>query len=520
MKDLLPQVIEHARGAWRFRWAAVALAWVIAIGAGAVVLLMPDRYEARARVYVDTDSVLKQLMSGLAVGTDVMNEVNMMSTVLLSRPNLDKVARETDLYLRATTPEQMDALLERLSKSIILTGGSQNTYSLTYIDTDRQTAQRVVQTLLDSFVEDTLGIKREDASSAQRFLDEQIHLYEDRLRAAEERLAEFKRKNVGLMPRETGDYYTRLQTELSGIDTLKAKIRQVESRREEQQRQLSGEEPSFGLVGPSEAGPPSAYDIRIGELQAKLDGLLTQYTEKHPEVISLRQNIAELEKEKAAKKPRTMPSTGLDPNKLALRQLDINPVYQSMKIALSQTDTELAELRQQLSEAERRIADLKGRVNTIPDVEAELARLNRDYDVNKQNYTALTQRRESARISEQADQSTDKVKFRIIDPATVPILPVAPNRPLLLTGALLFALGAGIAAAVLLDQLWPAFCSRRRLQEAVGLPVLGTITAMKYLGTVAWYRRAEFRFGAAVVALVICYGAVLFKLVLRPLGVA
>ena len=513
MKDLLPQAVEYFRGSWRFRWRALVLAWAVALGGGVIVTFIPNQYESHARVFVDTEGVLKPLLLGLAVGTDVMTDVNLMQTVLLSRPHLDKVARETGLYLRATTPAAMDALVTNLSLNIHLSGGgAQNTYSISYADRDPRAAQRVVQSLLDSFVEDTLGVKRADVSSAQRFLEDQIRVYDARLREAEERLADFKRRNVGMMPRETGDYYTRLQAELTAAEDLRDKMKQVSSRRDELVRQLQGEEPTFGLLSSSDdsGAPPSPYDIRISEMRAKLDSLLTQYTEKHPEVISLRESIAQLEKERDAKRSAgiAMP-TQIDPQKVALRALDINPVYQSMKISLSQTDTDLAELRQQLAEKEERIAQLKGRVNTIPEVEAELARLNRDYDVNKQQYTAMVQRLESARISEQAGQSTDKVKFRIIEPAVVPRRPIGPNRPLLLTGVLLLSLGAGVALALLLDQLRPAFCSRARLRDVTGLPVLGSITRMQQLIGLPWYRTAELGVGAAVAALVACYAAAL-----------
>ena len=179
-------------------------------------------------MYVDTDTVLKPLLSGLAVDSNVQNRVGMMSRVLLSRPNMERVARETDLYLRTRSAQAFTALVESLPARITLEGNSrENVYTLRYSDAEPAMAQRVVQTLLDTFVEDTLGVKRADTDSAQSFLQEQIREYETRLRDAEDRLARFKKDNVGLMPGETGDYYTRLQT---GLTRLRGPAGQVSAR--------------------------------------------------------------------------------------------------------------------------------------------------------------------------------------------------------------------------------------------------------------------------------------------------
>jgi polysaccharide chain length determinant protein (PEP-CTERM system associated) len=275
------------------RWLAVIVAWGVALVGWAVVWTLPNTYQATARVFVDTESILKPLLSGLAVPTDVRSDVNMMSTVMLSRPNLERVARETDLYLRADNAQDLDLLVRSLSRQIVLTSkGSDNTYNIAYEDTDRQMALRVVQTLLNTFVEDTLGIKRDDSARAQRFLEEQIAIYETRLGEAENKLADFKQKNLGLMPGQTGDYYTRLQTARTELEKLQARQRQLTQRRDDLARQLEGEEPTFGLDPDPRRGP---NDAKIGELRKKLDALLLEYTEKHPAVIALREQIAQLE---------------------------------------------------------------------------------------------------------------------------------------------------------------------------------------------------------------------------------
>jgi polysaccharide chain length determinant protein (PEP-CTERM system associated) len=506
MQELLAQILTQARNAWRFRWYAVACAWVVAILGWVYALSQPDIYEARARVFVDTDSVLKPLLSGLAVDTNVQNRVAMMSQVLMSRPNLEKVARETDLYLRAPTQEDFARMVDKLPTKIALeSGGRDGTYTLRYSDTDPVMAQRIVQTLLDAFVEDTLGVKRADTDTAQEFLQTQIREYESRLRTAEDRLAKFKKDNVGLLPGETGDYYTRLQAARLKLDQLRSQSRLAEQRRTELSKQLDGEVPTFGIFEDTSGG---SSDGRVVEMRRQLDQLLLQYTDKHPKVIALKDTIASIEaqsKAAAADKKRTAMAVPRNPQDAVARALDINPVYQDLRVQLSRTQVELAELREQIAEYDTTVRNLHGKVDTIPQIEAELTRLNRDYEVNRGQHQQLLQRLESARLSEQAEASTENVKFRIIEPAARPLIPTGPKRGLFMTAALVVALGAALMLAVLLGQLKPVFLSRAMLKEITGLPVLGTISFLEARVERSLLRREPVLVGAAFAGLLVTY---------------
>lgn len=495
MRETIAQLIGQVRGAWRYRWQALGVAWVVAIIGWAVTMSLPPIYEARARVYVDTDSVLKPLLNGLAVNPDTDNRVNMMARMIMGRANLERVARETDLSLRAHSPEQFDELINSLARHVTLEGGNggvsnvfglnaSNVYSLRYTDSDPAMAQRVVQRLLDAFVEDTLGIKRADTDRAQQFLEAQIKDYETRLQAAEDRLAQFKQRYVGTLPGQAGDYYTRLQAEQTKLEDLQARYRLAQQARAEISKQLEGEEPTFGLFngGGDEAG--ASADPQLADLQHQLDQLLLVYTDKHPKVIALKATIAQLQAQKAAasKAQAQKAAAGVPQSRsqAAAMALDVNPVYQNLRLEQSRTDVALVELREQVAEEEHSVADLKARVNTIPQTEAQLTQLTRDYEVTKAEHTALVQRLESARLSDQADITNNPVKFRIIEPPQRPLTPVGPKRILLMTGALLAGLAAGTALALLLNQLKPVFLSRAMLGAATGLPVLGSISFVQH----------------------------------------
>lgn len=510
MQDVIAQVLSLLRGAWRFRWIAVGVAWLVAVAGWIGVQFIPDKYTSSTQVYVDTESLLAPLLAGLAVDRDVMSQVGMMQAVMLSRPNLEKVAQTTDLLLGAKTRKEQEAVIDSLAQRIQLGRpdgpATRNTFQVSFDDNDPQVAHRVVRTLLDTFMEDSLGLKRSDTAVAQRFLESQIKDYEQKLVEAEDRLARFKQENVGTMPGTDGGYYTRLQQEMNTLQQLQQAYAQMQMRRDELARQLAGEEPTFGLMGSAEGNP---IDGQIARFKAQRDQLLLQYTEKHPQVQALNQTIAGLEAEKRAGAKMSSavaaPGGGLTEDQAMVRSLDMNPVYQNLRLSLSQADADLAALRGHMAAQQSLVADLRGKVQSIPEVEAELARLNRDYEVNKRNYDTLVERLESARISESAEQSGDNVKFRVIEPPLVPFKPSGPERALLNTMVLLAALGAGLGLAVLLAQLNPTFATRDMLQKITGVPVIGAITAAVQTVFVPWYRRQGLLVGAAVSMLLVVF---------------
>ncbi|MBS1132976.1 MAG: chain-length determining protein [Burkholderiaceae bacterium] len=510
MQEVIARILVLLRGAWRYRWQAVAAAWLIAILGWIGVQFIPDKFESKTVVYVDTESLLKPLLTGLAVNRDIFSQVAMMQAVMLSRPNLEKVAQKTDLLLGATTRREQEAVIDSLARRIQLgrpTGpGTQNTFLVSFENKDPQMAHKVVRTLLDTFMEDSLGLKRSDSGVAQRFLKSQIAEYEQKLTEAEQRLANFKQQNVGLMPGSGGDYYQRLETETESLRQMQQLASQLQNRRNELERQLQGEEPTFGLMGSAEGSP---IDGQIARFKAQRDQLLLQYTEKHPQVQSLNDTIARLQEEKKAgakvSSSVAPPGADISGDQAMVRSLDMNPVYQNLRISLSQADADLAEMRGQMAAQQAVVAELRSRVNTIPEVEAELVRLNRDYEVNKTQYDTLLQRLESARISESAEQNTDSVKFRVIEPPTVPIKPSGPVRPMLDSLVLLAALGAGLGLAILIAQMHPTFTTRDLLQKVTGIRVLGTVTAAVRADVVPWYRRQSLLVGGALSLLMMTY---------------
>jgi uncharacterized protein involved in exopolysaccharide biosynthesis len=132
MQEIIAQGMTYLWGIWRHKWLALAIAWVVALAGWAYVWKMPESYVASAKLYVDTNTVLRPLLQGLAITPDINQRVRMMSSTLFSRPNLEKLARMTDLDLRATTEAQQEALIDRLRDTISLRGqrGNASLYNI------------------------------------------------------------------------------------------------------------------------------------------------------------------------------------------------------------------------------------------------------------------------------------------------------------------------------------------------------------------------------------------------------
>ena len=254
MKQELDRVLDEVRSAWRFRWLGVAAGFAVAFIGWSMVFALPDRYEADARVFVDTRTALKPALQGLTTDQNVDAQINYVRQSLLEGPQLEKIARDTGVLPDTVTDERARArILDNLSNRIALTvfsagnqGDERSTagtiYSFHYLDDTRERSLRVVETLLNTFVEQILGGKREGSEHAQKFLETQIKDYEQRLSSAEDRLAAFKKKNVGLMPSEQGGYFTQLQNETDAAKKADTDLSIAMSRRDELAKQLHSDE--------------------------------------------------------------------------------------------------------------------------------------------------------------------------------------------------------------------------------------------------------------------------------------
>lgn len=506
MDKQLAQLYGYLHGMWRYHRSALAVAWAVAILGWLVVLALPDKFSVKTVVYVDTSSVLKPLLEGLTPEIHSRDDLQIMTRVLLSRKNLMLLVREADLDHEIYTAEEKEALLKHLKSTIKVSGGNKrdknNVYEISYQSYSDEDSYKIVSKLLDTMIDETLKSTRTDTVSAQKFLDSQIFIYEERLSLAEQKLATFKKDNVGYMPDERGGYYMRLQRAKDSVEEISFALNLANRRYFELSNQLTGENPIL-----STDYYLSENVKRIKEYQLQLDTLSNQYTDLHPKVRELQMIIRNL------KKATDTPSETFN-NEI---KKEFNPVYQEIKVELNKARIEIELFKIKLKTQEATVNKLSASIDVIPEVEAKLAKLNRGYEVTRERYLDLVGRRESAQLAHSVGHSSNDITFRVIEPPIMPIKPSSPNRSLFLSGVLLAALGAGLAWSLLRYLLQPTFINFTQLFSATDFPVLGSINL--YLSPEHKKRRRLqlWSFGLALFLLLALFGTVFL---LRDSGAA
>jgi polysaccharide chain length determinant protein (PEP-CTERM system associated) len=480
--------------AWRRRWWAMLAAWLVCITGWITVAMLPNQYEANARVFIDADAFLTPLLRGIAVESSLQDELDLLQHMLLSRPNLERIIAKTDLQLQATTPYETERLVENLALRIKVVAQTRNIFSITLRDPNRQLASDVVQAMLASFIENRAGDNREQIDRATTFIDGQIALYEQQLRTAEQKRAAFRKKYIDLLPGDGGGS-NRLEQARSDVQSLTGRLEDARTRRGLIAGQLAITPATLGAEGDGYRGGGNA-ELRAAE--DRLHELRQVYTEAYPEVISQERLVAQLRK------------SGGDGDGGGRSRVVPNPVYQAFRLQLVQTEAEIASLQRQVQDARAERDRLEKIARGVPELEAQYTNLNRDYDVVRKNYDELVSRREGMRISDAAQKKTSNIKLVILDPPTVPRVPVAPDRGLLAIGVLVLGLGAGgglIAAMLALDQSFHTVVDLRTL----GLPVIGSVSLAALQPTIMDRIKQAGAYGGAFALLLLALGGVLVR---------
>jgi polysaccharide chain length determinant protein (PEP-CTERM system associated) len=492
---------QYINAAWRRRWTGVVVAWLVCAFGWASITFIPNEYESSARLYVDADAVLTPLLSGIEADSAPASQLELLQRTLLSRPNLEKVISKTDLDLTVANPSDRERLISRLSNEIRVVPQTRNLFTITYRDHSPKMAHDVVQTLLTIFVESATGGNRTDMENAKRFLEHQISSYEQQLRAAEKRRADFRIKYIDIFPGDINPSTFGVDQAKSQVKSLQGQLQDATSKRDALQKEVALT-PTMLVVENSSASPAAIANVQTRVMQAEetLHELLLRDTDEHPDVIMQKKLISQLKASpEKANQPVTPSTTPAD-----VKRSVPNPIYDSLKVRLVDSDSQVTSLQRQLDEAISVRDRLEKFQREQPGLLAEFQNMDRDYGVLRGNYEALLGRLQSANIAQAADTQADKVKLQIVDPPEIPRIAVAPNRVLMLSGVLFAGMAAGAVIVLLLSQMDRCFNTVDDLRD-LGLPVLGGISIVR---TRSIIRRLMvfMRFATAVGVLVVIYG--------------
>ncbi|MDP5029783.1 MAG: Wzz/FepE/Etk N-terminal domain-containing protein [Paraglaciecola sp.] len=478
MQDLqksIDQLVDYIKGVWVKKRYVIISTWLICPLGFFYVASLPDVYSSEARVFVDTRSVLQPLLKGLAIQTNPEQEVQMMVKTLLSRENLEAIARDSDLDISTKNAAEYENLIKSLSSEINLrSAGRDNLFTISYAHKNPQMAKTVVQKTLDLFVEGTRGNSRQDSESASQFIDEQISEYETRLNEADQRLADFKRKYADILPNQ-GSFYQNFNMLETNLEQTKLTIRETEQQMKTLTDQIKGNKPQSDSFAVRESNSnvtlTTRFDSRIEALEGKLDELMLRYTELHPDVIETTDLLNNLKDQRTKELEEYYANRGDDESTDL-----VGSISSELRLEANRLQSLIASLKVRQADYESKIEVLKQKIDLVPQIEAESTALNRNYGTTKSKYEELLSRKESAELAQKADISSDDVKFRVLTPPLAPTKPSGPNRLIGYTLVLLLGFGSGLGIAFLISQINPILIRGSQLTSLTSYPVLGSVS--------------------------------------------
>ena len=466
MAGLYDELLVLLHGIWNRRWVALAVAWGVAMLGWLGVALIPNSYQSKARVYVNTQSLLEDRMGITQVQSQ--QDLDRLRSTLASAENLEKVVRGTDLSQSVSGPRDIAAKITTLRENIsVMAQADPSMIDISAISADSslsdganaRIAQQVVQKLIDIFQEENLSGDRRETKQSLAFLDQQIAGRAKQLEAADQRRIEFAQRYAGLLP-GAGSISQRMDAARMEINNIDSQLVQAQSALSAMNGQLAGTPQTLPGVGAS--GGPSA----LAQAQANLASMKARgWTNNHPDVIAAQREVEALRKSGGGGSA----SGGGTPN----------PAYLSIKSMQAERAATVEALQARKAQLQADLNAMMSRQVDEPGIASEQEKLDRDYEVLKTQYDKLLADREEIRLRGEVKTETGAVQFRVIQPPSTPTAPTAPNRPLLLLGVLVLAIAAGIGVAFALGQLKGSFSTAARLERAIGLPVAGSISQVR-----------------------------------------
>jgi succinoglycan biosynthesis transport protein ExoP len=450
----------------RRRWSAL-FAFVAALTAViSIVSFLPDVYGSSATVLIDRQQIPDELVrSTVTSGLEI--RLHTISQEILSRSRLQALIERFDLYPELRRNASMEEVVERMRDDIRieLKGGAPRNerattvaFTVSYIGRDAKKVALVANTLASFYIEENLKARERQAAGTADFLRVQLDNMKRTLEQQEQAVGQFKERHIGELPQQ-------MEANLATLEQLNSQLRlnsdqqiQNAERRAAVQKQLEEAESS---VNP---GSPRSAALRLEELQKQLTALRTRYSEKYPDVVRTKAEIAALEQQLQG----TGPS---EPSQV----LPTSPQVVQLRAVLDELNARGRTLQAEANTLHTALGRYQSRVENVPRTEQEYQRLARDYDATKEQYHSLLMRQGEAEVAESMEQRQKGEQFRIIESAVVSEKPTAPNRgQLFLLGTLLaLALAAGVVLAA--EQLDTTFhtCADLRLHSRV--PVLVSI---------------------------------------------
>lgn len=483
MNSLYEELLVALHSVWHRRWIALGIAWGICLLGWLAVAMVPNSYESRARIFIQLDDALAEQV-GIGVA-DKKRDIERIRQTLTSAVNLEKVVRATRIGDTIESPRQMEAAVLRLADNVKVISQQDNLFEIvattrypSFSDAENASlAQDIAQKLIDIFREENLSGNRGEMVETLEFVNQQLAQREKQLEQAEQQRTAFEAQH----PEMAQGGAMNVQR----LESSRAELRGVEADLAAAQAALAAIDGQLAGTPRTIPGGGAGAGAALAQAQSTLAGLRARgLTDEHPDVIAARNQVNAL-KGPAAQEAASGIGTP-------------NPAYTSLQSIRAERQANVQALTSRKAALQSDVAALTAQAIENPELASAAQRINRDYDVLRQQYDKLLQDREELKLRGEVKTEREAVKFEVVDPPTTPRAPVAPNRPVLLLGVLLAGIGGGCAGAFALGRIRSVFATTTGLERAMDLPVLGAIShnltdAARDLGR----RRLKYFFGAS-----------------------
>ena len=481
-------VLELGLEMWsRRRWLVLSVFAMTLASAVGIATSLPNIYRSTATVLVERHQVPEAFVRSSVTG-ELETRLQTISQEIMSRGKLDDLITRLALYpdLRDRVPaeavvEQMrrDIKLELREVAQQMTGRSATvSFNLSYRGRDPETVAKVTNTLATLYVEENSKVREQQSSQAAQFLRIQLAEAKNRVDAQEAGVRDFRARHTGELPQQMG-------VNLATLERLQAQLHLNSAnqlRARDQRMRQQAESAAAGAAGAFDTPP-----TRLAKLKRELRDLRTRFTDKYPEVVRVKAEIAALEREVAGAKP--------DGNSAA------------DAAALDEPDAEIKALKAEEQRLRRDINAYQRRVESSPEREQEFLELSRGFVTAKETYDSLLKRYEDAQLAENLEQSRQGEQFRILDSAIPAKQPLAPNRIRLILVGVLLSMGTAAAAMVVAERLDTSFHTFDELRSFARVPVLASIPHVASAAETArlarrrWLATVSIALGLALVVL-------------------
>jgi polysaccharide chain length determinant protein (PEP-CTERM system associated) len=459
--------VEMVMGVWARRRGIAVVVFAVAFAAAAsVTRTLPDVYRSTATVLVERHQVPEVFVRSAVTG-ELETRLQTISQEILGRKRLEHLITRFGLYADLRQRASMEAALERMRRDIQLElkgveqasgRGATVAFALSYRGRDPETVAQVTNTLASFYVDGNSEIRERQAVGTAEFLKARLTDAKTRLDEQEHRVREYRARHVGELPQQMTVNLATLERLHAQLHLASANQLRVMDRRMALLKELAETKSGDGPRGPQTPG------ARLAKLKDELGDLRRQFSDIHPDVIRMKKDIAELERE-VAEAPAALPAPAPPPD----------ATVQRMRTAIAEVDTELEASRAEERRLRSDIAAYQRRVENAPQREQEYQELARDYDMAKDLYMSLLRRYEDAQLSGSMEQHQKGEQFRILDAAIPARQPAAPNRSRLMLVGLLFSLALAAAAVVVAERLDTSFHTVNDLRALTPAPVLVSI---------------------------------------------